>query len=101
MLLESLVKATMELQEFRVMAVTGDAGGLVAELVPDLRFSPPLWPVRGAGPVPGHAGNTALSARVTVGDRGGAPLCATARTVCLGALASMSNRCRGSAANSR
>ena len=40
MLLESLVKATMELQEFRVMAVTGDAGGLVAELVPDLRFSP-------------------------------------------------------------
>ena len=40
MLLESLVKATMELQGFRVMAVTGDAGGLVAELVPDLRFSP-------------------------------------------------------------
>ena len=30
MLLESLVKATMELQGFRVMAVTGDAGGLVA-----------------------------------------------------------------------
>ena len=54
MLLESLVKATMELQGFRVMAVTGDAGGLVAELVPDLRFSP----------------------------RCGAPLCATARTVC-------------------
>ena len=40
MLLESLVKATVELQGFRVMAVTGDAGGLVAELVPDLRFSP-------------------------------------------------------------
>ena len=40
MLLESLVKATMEWQGFRVMAVTGDAGGLVAELVPDLRFSP-------------------------------------------------------------
>ena len=40
MLLESLVKATMELQGFRVMAVTGDAGGLVAELVPDLRFAP-------------------------------------------------------------
>ena len=40
MLLESLVKATVELQGFRVVAVTGDAGGLVAELVPDLRFSP-------------------------------------------------------------
>ena len=40
MLLESRVKATVELQGFRVMAVTGDAGGLVAELVPDLRFSP-------------------------------------------------------------
>ena len=40
MLLESLVKATMELQGCRVMAVTGDAGGLVAELVPDLRLSP-------------------------------------------------------------
>ena len=35
-----------------------------------------------AGPVTGHAGNTALSARATVGDRGGAPLCATARTLC-------------------
>ena len=33
MLLESLVKATMEWQGFRVMAVTGDVGGLVAELV--------------------------------------------------------------------
>ena len=40
MLLESLVKATVELQGFRVLAVTGDAGGLVAELVPDLRFAP-------------------------------------------------------------
>ena len=40
MLLESLVKATVELQGFRVVTVTGDAGGLVAELAPDLRFSP-------------------------------------------------------------
>ena len=31
MLLESLVKATVELQGFRVVTVTGDAGGLVAD----------------------------------------------------------------------
>ena len=37
MLLESLVKATLELQGFRVVLVTGNAGGLVAELAPDLR----------------------------------------------------------------
>ena len=40
MLLESLVKATVALQGFRVVTVTGDAGGLVAELAPDLRFLP-------------------------------------------------------------
>ena len=35
-----------------------------------------------AWPVPGHAGDTALSPCAAVGDRGGAPLCATARAVC-------------------
>jgi len=40
MLLESLVKATVELQGFRVVAVTGDTAGLAVELAPDLRFSP-------------------------------------------------------------
>ncbi len=40
MLLESLVKATVELQGFRVVTVTGDAGGLVADLAPDRRCSP-------------------------------------------------------------
>jgi transposase len=40
MLLESLVKATVELQGFRVVRVTGDVGGLVAELAPDLRYAP-------------------------------------------------------------
>ena len=40
MLLESLVKATVALQGFRVVMVTGDVGGLVAELAPDRRFSP-------------------------------------------------------------
>ena len=33
-------RRTVELQGFRVVTVTGDAGGLVAELVPDGRFSP-------------------------------------------------------------
>ena len=40
MLLESLVKATVELQGCRVVTVTGDARGLVAELAPDLRYAP-------------------------------------------------------------
>ena len=35
MLVESLVKATVELQGFRVLRVTGDVAGLVAELAPD------------------------------------------------------------------
>ena len=40
MLVESLVKATVELQGFRVLRVTGDVAGLVAELAPDGRWSP-------------------------------------------------------------
>lgn len=40
MLVESLVKSTVELQGFRVSRVTGDASGLVAVIEPDLRFSP-------------------------------------------------------------
>ena len=40
MLLESLVKATVELQGFRVLRVTGDVAGLVAELAPDGRYAP-------------------------------------------------------------
>ena len=40
MLLESLVKATVELQGFRVLRVTGDVAGLVAELAPDVRYTP-------------------------------------------------------------
>ncbi len=40
MLLERLVKPTVELQGFRVVTVTGDAGGLVADLSPGLRFVP-------------------------------------------------------------
>lgn len=40
MLIESLVKTTVELQGFRVVTVTGDVSGLMAELVPDRRFAP-------------------------------------------------------------
>lgn len=40
MLVESLIKETVELQGFRVVAVQKSAGGLEAELVPDRRFSP-------------------------------------------------------------
>jgi transposase len=39
MLVESLVKSTVELQGFRVARVTGDGGGLVAVIEPDLRFA--------------------------------------------------------------
>ena len=40
MLLGSLVKATLELQGFRVVTVGGDLTGLVAELAPDGRYAP-------------------------------------------------------------
>ncbi len=40
MLVESLVKATVELQGFRIMSVTGDTAGLVATIGPDGRFAP-------------------------------------------------------------
>ena len=40
MLVESLVKATVELHGFRVESVTGATSGLVAVVVADLRFSP-------------------------------------------------------------
>jgi len=40
MLVESLVKATIELQGFRVVSVTGGTAGLVAAIAPDRRYSP-------------------------------------------------------------
>lgn len=40
MFIESLVKATVELQGFRVDSVTGGTSGLEAVIVPDLRFNP-------------------------------------------------------------
>ena len=40
MLVESLVKATVEWQGFRVRRVTGDVTGLAAELTPDWRYAP-------------------------------------------------------------
>ncbi len=40
MLIESLVKETVELQGFRVYKVTGGVSGLVAMIAPDKRFTP-------------------------------------------------------------
>ncbi|HEX9729553.1 MAG TPA: transposase family protein [Gemmatimonadales bacterium] len=40
MLVANLVKATVELQGFRVVSVVGDTGGLSVELAPDGRFGP-------------------------------------------------------------
>jgi hypothetical protein len=40
MLVESLVKETVELQGFRVLTVTKAGGGLEAELTPDGRYAP-------------------------------------------------------------
>jgi len=40
MLIGSLVKATVELQGFRIAEVTGGTGGLVAMVAPDRRFTP-------------------------------------------------------------
>jgi hypothetical protein len=40
MLVESLVKATVELQGFRVVRVAGDVAGLTAEVAPDGRCAP-------------------------------------------------------------
>ena len=39
MLIESLVKSTVELQGFRVVRVTGNATGLLAELAADRRYT--------------------------------------------------------------
>ena len=40
MLIENLVKATVELQGFRVVSVTGGTAGLVATIARDRRYSP-------------------------------------------------------------
>ena len=40
MLVESLIKETVELQGFRVVTVRKTAGGLEAELAPDRRYAP-------------------------------------------------------------
>ena len=40
MLVESLIKATVNMQGFKVRAVRGSTTGLVAELGPDRRYAP-------------------------------------------------------------
>ena len=81
MLLESLVKATVELQGCRVVTVTGDARGLVSELAPDLRYAPRCGQCGDRGGYRDTRPGPALSACAAVGDPGGAALCAAARAV--------------------
>ena len=100
MLLESLVKATVELQGFRVVTVTGDAGGLVAELVPTCGSR---LAVVSAGSLAGtgtRGGHGAFAMCRCGGSRWRSAMRHGACGV-LGARASMSSRCRGLAANSR
>ena len=50
MLVESLLKKTVELQGFRVLKVSGEISGLVAMIVPDGRFSPRCGKCRETAP---------------------------------------------------
>ena len=78
MLVESLVKATVELQGFRVESVTGATSGLVAVVVADLRFSPRCGQCLEPARLSGHASGSAVSPCADVGDPGGASLRAAA-----------------------
>ncbi len=62
MLLESLVKATVELHGFRVVTVTGDAGGLVAKLLRTGVFRPAVASVesRASTGTPARPGTFAM-----------------------------------------
>ena len=79
MLLESLVKATVELQGFRVVTVTGDAGGLVGRAGPGPSVLAPVWPVWENGAGTGTPAGDGTFAMCPCGDCGGVALCAAAR----------------------
>ena len=99
MLLESLVKATVELQGFRVVTVTGDARGLVAELAPDLRYAPRVASVGTGAGIGTPAGSGTFGMCRCGGSRW---RCAMRRGACgvRGAMACMSRRCPGSVGHS-
>ena len=78
MLIGSLVKATVELQGFRVMHVAGNADGLVATLGPDRRYAPRCGRCHEPAPYRGHPSNPTLSARADMGGRSGATIRAAA-----------------------
>ena len=67
MLVESLIKATVELQGFRVLRVTGDVAGVAAELVPDGRYAPRCGRCDQRGAYREHAVAAALSSCAAVG----------------------------------
>ena len=77
MLRGSFVTATGERQGCRV--VTGDAGGLVAELAPDRRVSPRCGRCGERGWYQDTRGARRVHHLPLWGDRGGAPLLAAAR----------------------
>ena len=81
MLLESLVKATVELQGFRVVTVTGRRGRIGGRAGPRPPLRAPMRPVWDAGRVPRHPSSTALPPCTAVGDPGGAALRAAPRGV--------------------
>ena len=70
MLLESLVKATVELQGFRVVRVDGRRRRAGGRAGPRRAVRAALWAVRTAGPLPGHPVGPALSPCPAVGNPG-------------------------------
>ena len=95
MLVESLVKATVELQGFRVRRVTGDVTGSGVDS--GLAVCAALRSVRAPGPVSGHTVGAPLSPCPAVGDSRDAGLCAAAG--CVWAL--WHGACRGAALGGR
>ena len=78
MLIGSLVKATVELQGFRVMNVAGNADGLCGDAWPRPALCAAVWSVPRAGAVARHPSNPTLPARADMRDRGGATIRAVA-----------------------
>ena len=100
MLLESLVKATMELQGFRVMAVTGTRVDWWLSWSQTCGFRPAVASAGRRAGTGTRGEHGAFGTCHCGGSRWRSAMRHGAYGV-LGALASMSNRCRGSAANSR
>ena len=95
MLIGSLVKATVELQGFRVMHVAGNADGLVATLGPDRRYGPRCGRRREPAPYRDTRRIRQFRHVPIGGGGGGATIRAAAGELFLGAPVCVSSRCRG------